>query len=46
MKEEKNQEKRPVEARGCGVYTCIHCVVSTCTLDECEMYENRFMQEG
>ncbi|SCY04202.1 hypothetical protein [Alkaliphilus peptidifermentans] len=34
------------EVRECGVYTCIHCVVNTCTLDECEMYERRYLQEG
>ncbi|WP_192929766.1 hypothetical protein [Alkaliphilus serpentinus] len=41
----KEFEKAEV-TRECGVYTCIHCVVNTCTLDECEMYERRYMQEG
>ena len=46
MQEDKKFEKGPIESKKCGVYTCIHCVVNTCTLDECEMYENRFLQEG
>jgi len=46
MIEERKQENLIMESRECGVYTCMHCVVNTCTLDECDMYENRFMQEG
>lgn len=42
-----NKEVEKIEVvRECGVYTCIHCVVNTCTLDECDMYERRYMQEG
>ncbi len=46
MKEERRQEIGLKEKRGCGAYTCMHCVVNTCTLDECQMYENNFSQEG
>ena len=46
MKEDKKLERGLNEFRACGVYTCIHCVVNTCTLDECEIYENGFLQEG
>ena len=41
----KETNKKQV-TRECGVYTCIHCVISTCTLDECEMFERKFSQEG
>ena len=43
----ENKEYEKVEdTRACGVYTCIHCIVNTCTLDECEMFERKLSQEG
>ncbi len=45
LKENMNCDKSE-EIRECGVYTCIHCVVNTCTLDECDMFERKFLQEG
>ncbi|GAB6086960.1 hypothetical protein [Alkaliphilus crotonatoxidans] len=41
--QECDKAKNP---RKCGVYTCIHCVVNTCMLDECDMFERKFVQEG
>lgn len=46
MKEEKVIKIGLKKEQSCGVYTCIHCVVNTCTLEECQMYENHFLQEG
>ncbi|MBM7614857.1 hypothetical protein JOC73_001376 [Alkaliphilus hydrothermalis] len=34
------------EVRECGVCTCIHLVINTCSLDDCEMFERKYMQEG
>lgn len=45
LKNNKDYEQTE-EIRECGVYTCIHCVVNTCTLDECEMFERKYVQEG
>ncbi|WP_156774417.1 hypothetical protein [Alkaliphilus oremlandii] len=46
MKEDKKIEQGLKKDKRCGIYTCIHCVINTCTLDECDMYENGFLQEG
>ncbi len=45
LKNNKDYDKTE-DIRECGVYTCIHCIVNTCTLDECEMFERKFSQEG
>lgn len=45
--ENKNREaSKNKMVRECGVCTCIHCVINSCTLDECEMYEVKLLQEG
>lgn len=44
--ENKNKEvTKNKTVRECRVCTCIHCVINTCTLDECEMFERKFLQE-
>lgn len=46
MKNTKNtHEKTNTKKVKCGVLTCIHCVMDTCTLDACELQERVFMQE-
>lgn len=44
-KENKNYGKTE-NIRNCGVCTCIHCLSNTCTLDECDMFERKTIQEG
>jgi len=34
------------EVRECGAYTYIHCVINTCSLKDCEMFERKYVQEG
>ncbi|SET69266.1 hypothetical protein SAMN05660297_03171 [Natronincola peptidivorans] len=43
VKNENNETRK--KNRKCGVYTCIHCVLGACVIEQCEMYENRIMQE-
>lgn len=45
MNDKIEKKKNNNEYRKCGVYTCIHYVLGKCTLEQCDMYENGFMQE-
>ncbi|MDW7672443.1 MAG: hypothetical protein SCK57_13335 [Bacillota bacterium] len=42
---EKKQESIKKTTR-CGVVTCIHRVMDTCTLDVCDLQERMLLQES
>lgn len=46
MSNEQRIDNNLEEMRQCNVLTCLHCVLSSCTLEECDMYEKHLPQEN
>lgn len=46
MKKAKKKNLKSVKNQECGVVTCIHRVMGSCSLDSCELQERTLMQES
>lgn len=46
MKTVEKKSEKSTKKQGCGVITCIHRVMGTCSLDTCELQERTLMQES
>ncbi len=46
MKATDKKSENTTRKAKCGVITCIHRTLDTCTLDACEMQERALLQES
>jgi len=46
MKPSDKKKENTAKKLKCGVITCIHRALDTCTLDACEMQERTLLQES
>jgi hypothetical protein len=46
MKSSEKKQDTTQKNKRCGVVTCIHRVMDTCTLDVCDLQERMLLQES
>ncbi len=46
MKTTDKKNEKNIKKQECGVITCIHRVMGSCSLDTCELQERTLMQES
>lgn len=46
MKSSEKKQETTKKTIKCGVVTCIHRVMDTCTLDACDLQERMLIQES